>query len=90
MKMSVLGRTGLSASRVCLGSMTWREQSSEAEGHAKIALKFVDNQNFVTSTIIGATSLEQLKSNIDAFDISLSSEVMEAIQSAYRQFPIVY
>jgi aryl-alcohol dehydrogenase-like predicted oxidoreductase len=90
MKMSVLGRTGLSVSRVCLGSMTWGEQNSEAEGHAQMALKFVDNQNFVTSTIIGATSLEQLKSNIDAFDVSLSSEVMEAIQSSYRQFPILY
>jgi len=56
----------------------------------QMALKFVDKQNFVTSTIIGATTMEQLKSNIDAFDIELSDEVMADINEVYRQFPIPY
>ncbi len=56
----------------------------------QMALKFIDKQNFVTSTIIGATSMEQLKSNIDAFDIELSDEVMADIDTVYRQYPIAY
>ncbi|HPQ51256.1 MAG TPA: aldo/keto reductase [Alphaproteobacteria bacterium] len=55
-----------------------------------MALKFVDMQNFVTSTIIGATSMEQLKSNIDAFNITLTDEVIKEIESVYRKYPIVY
>ena len=56
----------------------------------QMALKFVDKQNFVTSTIIGATTMEQLKTNIDAFDIELSDEVMADIDKVYRQFPVPY
>ena len=56
----------------------------------QMALKFVDKQNFVTSTIIGATSMEQLKSNISAFDIELSDDVMADIDAVYRQYPIPY
>ncbi len=57
---------------------------------AQMSLKHVDLQSFVTSTIIGATSINQLKSNIDAFEIILSSDVMAEIDSVYRQFPIPY
>lgn len=56
----------------------------------QMALKFIDKQNFVTSTIIGATKMEQLKSNIAAFDIELSDEVMADIDTVYRQFPIPF
>jgi len=56
----------------------------------KMALKFIDTRNFVTSTIIGATSMEQLKTDIDAFDIELSDEVMADIDKVYRQYPMPY
>ena len=56
----------------------------------QMALKFVDLQPFVTSTIIGATSMAQLKSNIDAFDVELSHEVMADIDAVYHQYPIPY
>ncbi|HPD82474.1 MAG: aldo/keto reductase [Alphaproteobacteria bacterium] len=56
----------------------------------QMALKFVDKQNFVTSTIIGATTMEQLKTDIDAFDIALSHDVMADIDAVYRQYPIPY
>ncbi len=56
----------------------------------QMALKFCDLQNFVTSTIIGATTMEQLKSNIDAFDLELSSEIMSEIDAVYRAFPIPF
>lgn len=56
----------------------------------QMALKFVDRQSFVTSTIIGATKMEQLKSNIDAFDLSLSDDVMREIEQVYQSNPIPY
>ena len=56
----------------------------------QMAIKFCDVQNFVTSTIIGATSMEQLKTDIDAFDIELSDEAMADIDKVYRQYPIPY
>ena len=56
----------------------------------QMALKFVDKQSFVTSTIIGATNMEQLKNNIDSFDIELPEEVIKDIAKVYQQFPIVY
>ncbi|MEM7440499.1 MAG: aldo/keto reductase [Pseudomonadota bacterium] len=36
MQMNDLGRTGLKVSELCLGSMTWASQNTEAEGHAQI------------------------------------------------------
>ena len=36
MQYSELGRTGVKVSRVCLGTMTWGRQNTEAEGHAQI------------------------------------------------------
>ena len=56
----------------------------------QMALKFVDSQNFVTSTIIGATTMEQLTSNISAFDLDLKPDVLRDIDVVYRQFPILY
>ena len=56
----------------------------------QMALKFVDKQSFVTSTIIGATSMEQLKSNIAAFDLDLPNESMGEIAKIYHKYSIVY
>jgi len=56
----------------------------------QMALAFCYQQNFVTSTIIGATTMEQLKSNIDAKDIILSDDVMTAIQKIYCEYPMPY
>lgn len=64
--------------------------SKHAMDVTEMALKFCDQQNFVTSTIIGATSMEQLKSNINAFDLTLSPEVLKEIDAVYRQYPLPY
>lgn len=48
---------------------------------AQMALAFVTNQPFVTSNIIGATSLEQLESNLGSIDVTLSPEVLEGIEA---------
>jgi aryl-alcohol dehydrogenase-like predicted oxidoreductase len=56
----------------------------------QMALAFCYQQPFVTSTIIGATTLGQLKSNIDAKDIVLSDDIMNDIQAVYKQYPTPY
>ena len=47
---------------------------------AQMALAFVNQRPFVASTIIGATNLEQLKSNIDSLDVVLSDELLNELQ----------
>ncbi len=54
---------------------------------SQMALAFVNQQKLVTSTIIGATSLEQLKDNIDAFDIVLSAEILAEIEKIQEAIP---
>ncbi|WP_198329669.1 aldo/keto reductase [Psychrobacter cibarius] len=54
---------------------------------AQMALAFVNSRSFVTSNIIGSTTIEQLKSNIDSIHLTLSSEVLEAIEAVHTQHP---
>ena len=53
----------------------------------QLSLAFIKQQFFVTSTIIGATNLDQLKENIQAFEIDLSVEVLQGIEDIHRQQP---
>ena len=53
----------------------------------QLALAFIKHQFFVTRTIIGATSMQQLKENIQAFEIDLSEEVLQGIEAIHRQQP---
>ena len=54
---------------------------------AQMALAFVNSRPFVTSNIIGATTLEQLKSNIDSINLTLNAAVLEAIEAVHMQQP---
>ncbi|WP_407292116.1 NADP(H)-dependent aldo-keto reductase [Stutzerimonas zhaodongensis] len=54
---------------------------------AQMALAFVTQQPFVTSNIIGATSLNQLESNLASTELALSPEVLEAIEAIHTQQP---
>jgi len=47
MKMNPLGRTGIAVSALCLGSMTWGTQNTEAEGHAQIDTALGHGVNFI-------------------------------------------
>ena len=47
MRMNTLGRTGLSVSELCLGSMTWGSQNTEAEAHAQIDMALDHGINFI-------------------------------------------
>jgi aryl-alcohol dehydrogenase-like predicted oxidoreductase len=54
---------------------------------AKLAIKFCDTRPFVTSTIIGATTMEQLKTDIDAIDIPWTEELEKAVNAAHHAQP---
>ena len=52
-----------------------------------LAHSFVNSRPFVTSNIIGATTMEQLKENIDSIDIQLSDEVLRDISEVHDKYP---
>ena len=54
---------------------------------AQMSLAFVNAQPFVTSNIIGATSMEQLKENIESINLDLSNEVLEEINAIHENNP---
>lgn len=62
-----------------------------AEKHSmtasQLALAWCDQVDGVTSTIIGATSLAQLKEDIDAFDLSLSDELLDEVMQVIKRNP---
>ncbi|MFQ3340539.1 MAG: aryl-alcohol dehydrogenase-like predicted oxidoreductase [Flavobacteriaceae bacterium] len=53
----------------------------------QMALAFVNERPFVTSNIIGATSLKQLKENIDSSKIKLSLDILTAIDKIQELVP---
>ncbi|AFY34848.1 NADP(H)-dependent aldo-keto reductase [Calothrix sp. PCC 7507] len=54
---------------------------------AQLAIAFVRSRWFVTSTIIGATTLEQLKENIESVNIVLSKEILAEIDAVSDRYP---
>lgn len=54
---------------------------------AQLALAFVNSRPFTTSTLIGATSLEQLKENIGSIDVKLSDEILAEIDALHEKQP---
>ena len=53
----------------------------------QMALKFCDTRPFTTSTIIGATTMDQLKICIDAFDLAWSEDLEQDIAELNRAQP---
>jgi aryl-alcohol dehydrogenase-like predicted oxidoreductase len=53
----------------------------------EMSLAFINQQPFVTSNIIGATNLNQLKENINSIHISLSDEVLKDIEVVFKTQP---
>ena len=54
---------------------------------AQMSLKFLEIQPFVTSVIIGATTMEQLKTNIESVNIDLSDDVIKEINEVQTIYP---
>ena len=52
---------------------------------AQMALAWCYSRWFIASTIIGATSLSQLRENIDAFGLELPAAVIDEINRIHRE-----
>ena len=50
---------------------------------AQMSIKFCEIQKFITSTIIGATTMEQLKINIESVNVTLEKEVIKEINNVH-------
>jgi len=68
-----------------------RRYKAIADAHGmsltQMALAFVNDRPFVTSNIIGATSVAQLKENIGSIDVTLSEEVLKEIEAVHAAIP---
>ena len=53
----------------------------------QLALEFVTSRPFVVSNIIGATSIEQLKENIESTKLQMNEEIFEAINQIHQLHP---
>ena len=54
---------------------------------AQMSLAFVNSRPFVTSTIIGATKMDQLKEDIDSVNVKLDKEIIDKINLVHRNNP---
>ena len=54
---------------------------------AQMALAFVNSRPFLTSNIIGATSMEQLKNNIESINVKLPKKIIKAIETIHEKIP---
>ncbi|MDY6978574.1 MAG: aldo/keto reductase, partial [Pseudomonadota bacterium] len=54
---------------------------------AQMALAYINSRPFLTSNIIGATDMDQLRSNIASIELSLSDEVLAGIEAIHQQYP---
>lgn len=53
---------------------------------AEMALAYVNTRSFLTSNIVGATSVDQLRENLGSLQVSLSPDVLEAIEAIHQEF----
>jgi len=53
----------------------------------QMALAFVNTRSFLTSNIIGATTMDQLESDIDSIEVALSDAVLEGIDAIHEAHP---
>ena len=61
---------------------------ARAQGaRAQMAIAFAVSRPFATSTIIGATTMAQLETDIDAADLRLSDEVLADIEQIHLDMP---
>ena len=54
---------------------------------AQMALAYVNSRSFLTSNIIGATNMAQLKDNIDSIGLTLDETVIEEIEAVHKDIP---
>ena len=54
---------------------------------SQMSIKFCEEQEFMTSVIIGATTMDQLKTNIESVKVNLDQEVINDINNVQKIFP---
>ena len=54
---------------------------------AQMAIKFIEIQPFVTSVIIGATTMDQLKIDIESVNVNLTEEILKEINDVQIKYP---
>ncbi|MFW2372673.1 MAG: NADP(H)-dependent aldo-keto reductase [Gammaproteobacteria bacterium] len=54
---------------------------------AQMALAYVNSRPFLTADIIGATTMDQLESNIASINLELSEELLQAIEQVHSRYP---
>ena len=52
-----------------------------------MSINFCEIQDFMTSVIIGATTMEQLKTNIESVNVNLSDDVIKEINHVQKIYP---
>ena len=56
---------------------------------AQMALAFVRRQPFVASTLLGATTMEQLKTNVESLHLELSEDVLAEIEAVHQVYILI-
>ena len=68
-----------------------REYTALARQHglspAQMALAFINSRSFLSSNIIGATTMTQLQENIGSADITLDDELLQKIEAIHTRYP---
>ena len=54
---------------------------------SQMSIKFCEVQDFMTSVIIGATTMEQLKTNVESVKVNLDSEAIKEINNVQKKYP---
>ena len=54
---------------------------------SQMSIKFCEVQDFMTSVIIGATTMEQLKTNIESVKVKLDKEIIKEINEVQKIYP---
>ncbi|MBZ2167272.1 NADP(H)-dependent aldo-keto reductase [Marinobacter sp. F4216] len=75
------GEQGMAATRAYVGLAKEYGLSP-----SQMALAYVNSRSFVTSNIIGATTLEQLQENLGSAFIELSEELLESLENLHQTF----
>ena len=74
-------RNGVQATRAYVDLARRRELSA-----AQMALAFVSSRSFLTSNIIGATTVEQLEENLASVNLNLDNEFVEEIENIHQRY----
>ncbi len=87
-RRTLFGRMERYESKTGLAAISAYVQLAQTHGldPAQMALQFVNTRPFVTSNIIGATTLEQLETNLDSVNVGLSGELLEKIETIHRTY----